>query len=231
MTAPSVSYEPDTCVLVACNTLRDEIEHLSAELGICLRTIWIESQLHNEPEKLASKLQEILDSIQDAQLVLLGFGNCGNVVQGLTVGDFELIVARVDDCISMLFGSQGTRTAYSDANRAIYLTEGWMDDGHNIIAEYETCVEKFGDERAASIFDMMYKHYRTMCFLKTGLYDIGSLKKRTAPICDMLGLEQKTEEATLSYIRALLTGPWPEDRFVHVSPHQAIPSPPFLTAI
>lgn len=218
-------------VLIACNTLKGEIEHVSAELGTCRRTIWLESQLHNEPENLARKLQEALDSIEDADVVLLGYGNCGNVIQGLVARDFRLIVPRIDDCISILFGSQGQRTAYSDQNRSIFLTDGWMDEGHNILAEFQRCVDKYGREKAEDIFDMLYKHYESMAYLDTGLYDIDELKERTCEICKMLGLDQRIAPATLDYVRALLTGPWPEDRFVCVGPGEAIPAKPFMSAL
>ena len=214
-------------VLIACNTLKAEIEHVSAQHGIAHETVWLESQLHNEPDNLASSLQRELDAVRDTDVVLLGYGNCGNAIPGLIARDFELIIPRLDDCISMLFGSQAARTEYSEENRAIYLTEGWMDDGHNIVEEYRRSVEKYGQETADDIYEAMYRHYRSMAYMETGLYDIGSLKERTCQICQLLGLEQRTVPATLSYVEQLLCGPWPEDRFVHVAPGQTVPAKPF----
>lgn len=216
-------------VLVACNTLKSELEHLSEELGFCRRTVWLESQLHNEPENLAAKLQAALDEIEDADTVLLGYGNCGNVIQGLVARDFQLVVPRLDDCISLLFGSQLVRMAFSEEHRSIFLTDGWMDDGHNILTEYSRCIDKFGEERAQDIFHMMYNHYESMTYLDTGLYDVESLKERTCAICQMLGLQQLTVPATFEYLRELLTGPWPAERFVTIGPGETIPSRPFLT--
>ncbi|HAM15772.1 MAG TPA: hypothetical protein DCP91_07935 [Eggerthellaceae bacterium] len=218
---------PDRIVLIACNTLKAEIEHICALRGKSYPTIWLESQLHNEPDHLAERLQHALDGIEGADTVLLGFGNCGNVVQGLAARDFELIVPRLDDCISLLFGSQQVRTAYSEVHRSIFLTQGWMDDGHNIIDEYQRTQDKYGEETARSVFASMYRHYRSMTYLDTGLYDIAALKNRTHAICDMLELEQLVVTATLSYLEELLMGPWPENRFVHVAPGGTVPSAPF----
>ena len=214
--------------LIACNTLRAEIEHISATRGVSHPTIWLESQLHNEPSNLTAAVQRELDAVRDTDTVLLGYGNCGNAIQGLVARDFELIVPKLDDCISLLFGSQAARTAYNDEHRSIFLTEGWMDDGHNIVEEYRFTVDKYGEDMADDIYEMMYRHYRSMTYLDTGLYDIAALQDYTKPICQLLDLEQRTVPATLSYVEQLVCGPWPEELFVHVAPGETVPARPFL---
>ena len=215
-------------VMIACNTLRTEIEHVMNQHGIERRVVWLESKLHNVPANLKSSLQQALDDVRDADRVLLGFGNCGNVIQGLSSGDFEIIIPRLDDCISFVMGSQKRREAYSRANHAMYLTDGWMDTGHNLIEEYETAREMYGEEDADDVFGMMYAHYETMAYLDTGLYDVGELMERTRFITDLIELEQKVEPATLAYVELLVCGPWDESLFVHVAPHDTVPSAPFM---
>jgi hypothetical protein len=190
--------------------------------------VWLESKLHNVPANLKSALQQALDDVSDADRVLLGFGNCGNVIQGLTSGDFELIIPRLDDCISLVMGSQKRREAYSQAHRAMYQTDGWMDTGHNLIDEYETTCEMYGEEDAEDVFRMMYAHYETMAYLDTGLYDVDELMERTRFLTDLMELEQKVEPATLAYVDLLVCGPWEEELFVHVPPHGKVPSAPFM---
>ena len=224
----SACCNPDREVMVACNTLRTEIEHVMQEHGIERRVIWLESQLHNVPAKLKEALQSALDEVQDAERVLFGFGNCGNVVQGLVAGDFELIIPRIDDCISLVMGSQRRRERYSQENRAMYYTDGWMDKGHNVIDDYNDCVAKHGEEDAQDIFAMMYAHYETMAYLDTGLYDVEELMERTRFIGEIAGMQQKVEPATLAYVDQLVCGPWPDDCFVRVQPHESVPASPFL---
>lgn len=220
--------QPEREVMIACNTLRTEIEHVVAAHGVERRTVWLESKLHNVPANLKEKLQKSLDDVEDADRVLLGFGNCGNVVQGLVAGDFEIIIPRLDDCISLVMGSQMRREQYSRDNRAMYLTDGWMDTGHNLIDEYQSAVDQYGEEEAEAIFGMMYVHYETMAYLDTGLYDVGELMERTRSICELIEVVQKTEPATLSYVERLVCGPWTEDLFVRVAPHQTVPAAPFM---
>jgi hypothetical protein len=89
-------------------------------------------------------------------------------------------------------------------------------------------IEDYGEEEADELMNMMYVNYNTMAYLDTGLYDVGALMDRTRHLCEVIETEQVVEPATLAYVERLVCGPWPEDLFVHVGPHEAIPSSPFL---
>ena len=219
---------PEREVMIACDTLRTEIEHVMSTFGIERRVIWMEHLLHNVPTKLTEALQTAIDEVRDADRVLLGFGNCGNAVQGLKNGNFELIVPRIDDCISLMLGSQRYREQYSSQHSAFYLTDGWLNGSHTIEEEYNDMIEDYGEEEADEVMSMIYAHYRTMAYLDTGLYDIDALMERTRHLCEVIETEQVVEPATLTYVERLVCGPWPDDLFVHVAPHEIIPSKPFF---
>lgn len=107
--------------------------------------------------------------------MLLGFGNCGNAIQGLKSGDFELIVPRLDDCVSLVLGSQRYRERYSREHHAFYLTDGWITGSRTIEVEYNEMIEDYGEEEADELMNMMYVNYNTMAYLDTGLYDVGGV--------------------------------------------------------
>ena len=215
-------------VMIACDTLRTEIEHVMHTRGIEREVIWIEHLLHNVPTQLTATLQEAIDSIENADRVLLGYGNCGNAIQGLKCGDFELIVPRLDDCVSLVLGSQRYREHFSREHSAFFLTDGWINGSRTIQVEYDEMVEDYGEEEADELMGMMYAHYRTMAYLDTGLYDIEALMERTRHLCEVIETKQVVEPATLSYVDRLVCGPWPEELFVHVGPGEVVPSAPFL---
>ena len=214
-------------IMIACDTLRTEIEHVMQAQGIERRVIWVEHQLHNVPTKLTDALQSAIDEVRDADRVLLGYGNCGNAVQGLQNGDFELIVPRLDDCISLMLGSQHYRERYTQEHSAFYLTNGWVDGSRTIDSEYRDMIEDYGEEEADEVMNMMYAHYRTMAYLDTGLYDVAELMERTSHLCEVIETEQVVEPATLAYVEQLVCGPWPDELFVHVAPREIVPAGPF----
>ena len=91
--------------------------------------------------------------------MLLGFGNCGNAIQGLKSGDFELIVPRLDDCVSLVLGSQRYRERYSREHHAFYLTDGWITGSRTIEVEYNEMIEDYGEEEAD--YDLLQRYLDT----------------------------------------------------------------------
>jgi len=208
-------------VIVACKTLEAELRFAMKKTGINYPIVWLESGLHNVPEKLTATLQRILGSVA-AQRVLIVLGFCGNSVKGIKAGEFELIIPRVDDCISFLLGSVKVRTGISDKYAAYYLTEGWIRGERNIWTEYQYALEKYGEEEARYIADMMLGNYRTLGLLDSGVEPIEPLIEKTKIIAETLNLQQVVFPATVSYLEELLTGPWIESRFVIKLPGESI---------
>ena len=208
-------------VVLTCKTLEDEINFAIEKTGISYPVEWLESGLHNTPKKLYARIQEYLDSVE-ADRVLVAMGFCGNSVLGLRTRNFELIIPRVDDCITLLLGSMRTRTKISQEHKAYFMTEGWMRGERNLWVEYKYMVDKYGEEQAKSISEMMFGHYRTLGLLDVGTKPIEPLLQSTRIIADTLNLKQKVFAASVAYIEQLLTGPWPEDRFLIKAPNEEI---------
>lgn len=205
--------------MIVCETLKDEFLFLYKEIGLRANVKWIESGLHNYTQKLHDRLQQAIDEITDCDRVILVFGRCGDSVQNLKNGDFEMIVPKAEDCISLLMGSNERRRDYSKEHAAYYLTEGWLRGERNIWVEYLYSVEKYGEETAKSIAKMMYCNYRTLALLDTGIDPIGELMEKTREIEETLDLKREVVPAELSYIRELLTGPWGAERYEIVPPY------------
>ena len=215
---------PEREVIVSCRALSMEFEHIQEQTGIVRPIVYVDRGLHNFPDRLRAAVQEKLDSLEDVDRVLMGYANCGNAISGVVSRDFELIIPRVDDCVSILFNSMEARIAYSKEHASMFMTEGWMDAEHSIVAEYEQCVEDYGEEEAAEITEMMYAHYRTMTYLDTGLYDIEALKRKVRVICDIAELADRVEPVELTYLEQLVAGPWPDDRFIRIPPNTEVPT-------
>lgn len=208
--------------VLACRTLQDEIEFLMDNGDLQYEVIWVESGLHNVPSRLHLRLQELIDQVRECDRLLLAFGRCGNSVLKLKSKDFSLVIPRVEDCISLFFGSDSDRNKYAAENAAYYLTQGWMRGERNLWVEYEHSVDRFGAETAREIADIMYSHYDQLALLDTGVYPMEELMRETKMIEDTLGLKRAVVPASLSYLRELLTGPWDEERFYVVEPNTEV---------
>jgi Protein of unknown function (DUF1638) len=205
-------------VILACNTIRNEIEKAVAATGCPHRFVWVESGLHLVTESLRRRLQEELDKISGAQRVLMAFGFCGNAVAGLTSGDYELVIPRVDDCITLLLGSKENRERCCRQGGVYFLTKGWLEGEINIWKEYQSVLERFGPERTERIYRRMLAHYKFLGLIDTGAYDLPTLLPHVREISATLDLELLVLEGTDSYLKEFLLGPWNDDRFVIIPP-------------
>lgn len=207
-------------VIVACKTLMDEITLAKKNTGCAFPEEYIESGLHERPKKLAETVQDLLDSIK-ADRVLLCLGQCGNAMIGIKAGDYEMILPKTDDCLSLLIGSAKKKNSIALEDKAFFLTEGWLRGESTIMSQYERSVKRYGEETALSILEMMYEHYDTLGLLDTGTGPIDNLYAQTEGVTKLLGLERKTYTGSVSYIEKLLTGPWDDD-FIIKKPFEEI---------
>ena len=189
--------------------------------GIAYPAEYIESGLHERPKKLAEAVTERFAEVK-ADRVLLCIGQCGNSLIGLSAGNFELIMPKVDDCLSLLIGSTRKKTHLSMEDRAFFLTKGWLKGESTIMSQYQRSVDKYGEDIAQSIIESMYAHYKTVGLIDTGTSPIDELWDSTAEIADLLGFERKVYKGTIGYIEQLLTGPWDDGRFIIKKPGETI---------
>ena len=205
-------------VIVACNTLADELK--TAVLETCREypILWVESGLHNSPQLLKEKLQQVLDTVDRVDCVLLAFGFCGNSVLGIKAREYRLVIPRVEDCITLLLGSDEKR---KEASGTYFLTRGWLDYEKNIWEEYKFLVKKYGKERAERVFQVMLGHYKNLGLIDTGAYSLEDVQKISCRVARDLKLHHIVIEGTLDYMKKLLTGPYDED-FIIVPPGEEV---------
>lgn len=205
-------------VILACNTIRNELEKAAAETSCPHGFVWVESGLHLVTASLRRRLQEELDQITGVQRVLLAFGFCGNAVAGLKSRDYELVIPRVDDCITLLLGSKENRERCCRQGGVYFLTKGWLEGEINIWKEYHAVLERFGPERTERIYRLMLAHYKFLALIDTGAYDLPTLLPHVRQISATLKLELLILEGTDRYLKNFLLGPWNNDHFVIIPP-------------
>ena len=200
-------------VVIACKTIEDELNHAMRRVGCDYPVLWLEQGLHNVPQRLMEAVRDALEG-SGADRALLAMGFCGNALLGMKTPVAEMIFPRVDDCISLLLGSVQRRLEISGEYAAYFFTEGWLRGERNIWVEHQYMLETYGEEITAELEESMYGHYRTLGLLDCGIKPMDALMEGTRMIAEGLHLRQQIIPASVAYLEQLLTGPWPEDRFV-----------------
>ena len=206
--------------IIACETLRDELELAMQLTQSDYEIHWAASGLHNFTKKLRIHLQHCLDNITECDRVLMAFGACGNAAVGLRTRDKELIFPKVDDCISMLIGSTSKRTELGE-NCTYYVTPGLLRSQFNAWQAYQYIVKEYGEKTGAAVAKRMLSQYKYLGLLQDDSYDLESFLPIFHQVSVDLGLEERLLPASVQYLRDLLSGPWEEDRF-HIFPPKSI---------
>lgn len=128
----------------------------------------LSSDYHEEPEKAHKLLQQkILDvSAENYDYILLGYGLCGKVLNGLICGQVPLIVLRAHDCTTLFLGDKEKYDRLFTQNPGtIYYPDLWIER-RGIASErrevailgldksYEYYAEKYGEEEAQYILEI-----------------------------------------------------------------------------
>ncbi len=210
-------------LLVACETIEDEVKDAMRRLGLDYLVIWLEGGLHNHPERLRARMREVLAEAEGkCGLLLLTLGYCGGGMSDLTTGGYTTVLPLSDDCISVLLGSLAARRRVSRP-ATYFLTNGWMKHENNVITSYERTVEKYGQERADRINKMMLKHYRRFGLVETGSYDLPAAATRVAPLAAKMGLAVEALPGDTGWLDQLLLGPYDDRaRFLVLPPHSRL---------
>ena len=147
-------------VVIACKVFQDLLEHFLPP-DMVEQLSFLDYGLHEFPKQLSKAVQEQIDGVQEPSRILLGYGLCGNGLQGIRAGRHTLFMPRADDCIAILLGSyQAYLREFSENPGTYYLTKGWLESGSDPLREYHQAVEKYGEEDGAWVMDQQYMHYK-----------------------------------------------------------------------
>ncbi|MGD8455203.1 MAG: DUF1638 domain-containing protein [Anaerolineales bacterium] len=179
--------------------------------------------LHLWPEKLKIALQEkVNESSQNADVLLIGFGLCSMAIIGLKATTATLVIPRVDDCIAIFLGSCEAYKAQAKTEPGTYyLTKGWIEVGDNIFEEHKRMVERFGEEKAQRMTQLMLKRYKRIGFINTGQYDLERYRAYAREKAEKFGLRFEEIKGSPALVKKMIHGPWDEE-FLVVSPGQTI---------
>ena len=206
-------------VILACQTMKDEIELVIREAGINYPVVYMESGLHSSPELLHQKVQEQIDALDTTDVILMAYGCCGNGLVGIKSTKSKLVIPRIDDCISLLLGSTKERQNIPNGVCTYFITKGWLDPEGNVMWSYREWIERYGAQKALRIIKKMLNHYTRFMIIDTGAYNIESIMPKIKESCEQFNMQYDVAPGSLRLLRLLLTGPWGSE-FIVLNPGQ-----------
>ena len=156
--------------IIACGTIRDDIEPIIESINYEAEVIWLDKNLHAVPQNLNTELQKTIDSLSECDEIILTYLLCGNALLGLHSDTSILRFIKGDDCI---YADLCLRDDYKDLRcSSFFLSHGWMNTERNIIVEYQKTIEKYGEKRGKHIWDVMYRNYKHLAYMQLQEDDI-----------------------------------------------------------
>jgi hypothetical protein len=202
--------------IVACETLKQELELVMRNRGCSWPVLWIDSGRHLWPEKLHSSIQEAINGLPLSCTVLLLFGFCGNALVGIEAGRRTLVLPKVADCIPLFIGSREERESYG--TDTYFFTKGYLDSGGSIAEDSSRLIERYGEQRGLSIMKKLLVHYRQFAVIDTGAFNAADVRDRVERFAKQIDVPVRVISGSLRIIDALLAGNWQAGSFLMVPP-------------
>lgn len=202
-------------LLIACSMMKKETAFAMFRTGTDIPIIWMDRGLHNNPEKMRKTLQEVIDENQQYKNILLAYGQCGNGTRDLMSENSKVIIPNFHDCIDILRETPSDQSHLKTGT--FYLTSGWIDSSEYLFDQVKTYKDKYGEEKAQYVIDMMFGGYDKVAFIDTGAYDIGDYRTRVQEDIKFLNLNITIESGSLQYLEKLFLGQWDDD-FIILEP-------------
>lgn len=200
--------EPIPIVIISCQVFQHLIEKHLPENGNIHSISYLDYGLHLVPRNLKATIQERLDAIEQPSLVVLGYGLCGNGLDGIQAGKHVLLIPRTDDCIAILLGNYQKYRAEFDANPATYyLSKGWLESASNPLSQHQEYEAQYGADTANYLMDTQYQHYKRLAFVAHDLEDMGKYRpqaEQVARYCERWGMQYEELVGSDAYIRGLI---------------------------
>jgi len=218
--------------VISCAVFEAEINTFARGLAHVVCVEWLPQGLHNEPAKLREQLQAAVERIEsqtDADTIALGYGLCSRGTEGVMTKRCRLVIARAHDCITHLLGSKERYAEYVKQNPGTYwYSVGWnkhapmpgQDRYEKLRREY---VEKYGEDNADYLMESeqhWFKTYNNAAFVDVGAGDVQEQLAYTQRCAAWLGWGCDHQRGDPALLKALLSGPWDDDRFLVLSPGQ-----------
>lgn len=206
-------------LLIACETLHDEVLLALKKTNMDMEIRWMPNKLHDQPEYLKEALQDEINRVEnDYDELLFAYGNCGNGLVGIKSHQAKMVIPKYSDCISLLLSHKPELERMR--TNTYFLTPGWIKGEKSLQVEYAQILKKYGEKRTKKIYQIMFKNYQNLMLIDTGAYKLENWLEQVEKIGQMIGLSVIVDDGTITPLEKLMTRDWQEN-FCVIPPGQA----------
>ena len=186
--------------IVACDILKNEIEHLTKDDPDFVRREYLEFALHVYPDEMRAKIEDTVNSFkEEVDAVLVGYGICSSLT-GLTDAlDVPAVMLDGADCIDALLGPDEYNGEKRNCIGTWFSSPGWAEQGvEGLIKELRLDTAEGYDPKF--FLDIIFDSYERCLFVDSGVGDTAQLRKRSEDMAEYLGLRHECRACGLSKI-------------------------------
>ncbi len=195
-----------------------------------MRFVFLEQSLHRTPQKMASAVQDAIDTAEDwnGDYIVLGYGLCSNGVRGVKSKRHPIVIPRVHDCVALFLGSaQRYAEEHNKEPGTYFLTKGWIDEGKSPLGIYKEYHERYDKETAEWVIREEFKNYTRLVLVETGSEITEADREHGRESAKFLGLRFELMKGSSVFFERMFRGPWGEE-FLVINPGQQITEEGFL---
>lgn len=188
---------------------------------------------------MPDRLQKEIDNTETGKYnaILLGYGLCNLGIKGLK-SKIPLVIPRAHDCITLLMGSKEKYLEYFNENSGtFYQSIGWMERAKDNLSNpesitksmgmmtYQEYVEKYGEENAKYIWDIMgggLKNYSKLLYIDTNIVNFISLNDKLKKFASDEGWEYAELKGSTNLLLLMMDGKWEESNFLVIKPGSSV---------
>lgn len=205
-------------LIISCGMLAEELEKVCKGKEKLPEIIELERGMHNNPKQLSKLLQELIDSHQNVEEIILTYGLCGYGTVGISSKSTRLVIPKFDDCISqLLYQDQNGRVNRSEIKKGhLYLTKGWTKDRESILGQCKNILESYGEE-GREIIREIYGGYEKISIIDTGAYDTKEVLAYAEKIKEYLEVQIACVKGSTDILEKIISGNY-DDNFIILNP-------------
>jgi hypothetical protein len=213
-------------LLLACDVMREELLRIPAPPT--MQREFISMGLHDVPSKLRDAIAEQLAVPRGLKRIILGFGLCGNAIDGLSSPHAPLIVPRVHDCIPLLIGAPPAADGPALEKGIYYLSGGWMEGERTLTSEHHRVVSRYGEKKALRVLHTMLGGYSGFAFIQTDHPRVEQRLQEAHALAALVQLPLEVRNARRDRLERLVNGPWEVPEFLHIPAGEPVRAAAFL---